>query len=313
MPLLKPLLSLALCLSAGASQAAWPHDKPIEMIVGFAAGGGQDVMIRALQPFLEKKLGAKLVVINRPGASGEIAYTALSQAPADGYTFSTLSTPSYLTMQIARKVRFDPKDITPVARLVSDPTTFAVHESSPYRSLSDVAAEARKNAKAITVGGSGIGTDDHLAVLLFLGKGVPFNYVPYPGGADIVTALMGKHIVMGALGSFTLNAGNPLRPIAVLGAQRHEQLAQAPTAKEQGIDVQMSSDRGLASHARVPAEIRQRFADAVQAAMQDPELIARMKQLNLPMAYLSGEDWAPEIAKRRAEYQAIWDASPWAK
>lgn len=310
---IKAVLAIVSSVYAGISAAAWPNDKPIEIIVGFAAGGGQDTMIRTMQPFLEKELDAKIVVLNKPGASGEIAYTTLAQSPADGYTYSTLSTPGYLTMQISRKVQFNPNNIVPVARIVADPTTLAVHQDSPYKSLGELVEKAKVDHKAITIGGSGVGTDDHLAIMLFQQAGIKFNYVPFVGGSDVVTALLGQHIVMGALGSFTLNAGNPLRAIAVLAPERHAELADAPTSHEQGIDVFMSSDRGIATHADVPQKIRQRFSEAIGTVMKNSDFQAKMKQLNLPLAYLSNEEWAPELVKQRDEYQAIWDKSPWVK
>ena len=85
--------ALAVSATATAAYAEWPKDRPIEIVVAFAPGGSTDVMARAMQPFLEKELGAKTVIVNKPGASGEIAYTDLSQAKPDGYTFSFINTP----------------------------------------------------------------------------------------------------------------------------------------------------------------------------------------------------------------------------
>lgn len=126
-------LALAAALFASTSVAAladWPTDRPIEMIVAFAAGGGTDIMLRTLAPLLEAELDTQIPVMNRPGASGEIAYTALSQAKWDGYTISSFNTPGFLTMQIERKLRFDPAAICPIARIVEDPGAFIVQAGS---------------------------------------------------------------------------------------------------------------------------------------------------------------------------------------
>ena len=105
----------ALAASTSMAHAEWPKDRPIQMIVAFAPGGSTDVMARAIEPLLEKELGADIVIENRPGASGEIAYTALSKAKPDGYTFSYINTPGYLSMQVQRKLGYDPKTIKPIA------------------------------------------------------------------------------------------------------------------------------------------------------------------------------------------------------
>jgi len=308
----------AVCLTGlvaltGPALAAWPDDKPIEIIVGFAAGGGQDVMVRTLQPYLEKALKAKIVVVNKPGASGELAYTTLAQAAPDGYTLSTISVPGYMTMQISRKVKFNPADITPVARLVEDPTTLAVNAKSTYKTLGDLVTQAKAKPKTLSFGGSGIGTDDHLAAMLFRKLGVEFNYVPYPGGADVWTALLGNHIAIATTSTNVPEKEPGMRAVAVLGEQRSPLLPNVPTARELGYDVVMTSERGLATHTKVPAEIRRKIAEGMRVAVTDPEFLAKAKQVNLFLSYMPGEAWADVMRKRRADYQQIWDQTPWVK
>src|SRR3712207_4336104 len=125
------------------SQAPWPAGRPIEVIVGFAPGGGTDVMVRALAQVLSPELpGANFVVVNRPGAGGETAYVALQNARPDGYTLGAINTPGYISVPIERRVRYDRARIRPIARLVDDPTALVVHRDSPYRTLRDL-VEAR--------------------------------------------------------------------------------------------------------------------------------------------------------------------------
>lgn len=112
-----PLAAALFASAAGMAHAEWPTDRPIEMIVAFAPGGGTDIMLRTLAPYLETELETQFPVLNRPGAAGEITYTALSQARPDGYTVSSLNTPGFLTMQINREPRFDPADLCPIRAL----------------------------------------------------------------------------------------------------------------------------------------------------------------------------------------------------
>ncbi len=309
-------LLLGAALPLGVAEAAWPKDRPIEIIVAFAPGGSTDIMARAIQPHLERILDAKIVIVNRPGASGEIAYTALAQAKPDGYTLGFIGMPGFLTMQIERKLRFDPKDIKAVARLADDPTIFVVRSDSPHKSLTDVVAAAKEKPKAISIGSTGVGTDEHLAIMLLEQKGgVQLTHVPFTGGAEIKTALLGGHIPVGGLNMsdlFQFGADSArVRAIAQFAESRWEPIKDVPTAREQGYDIVMASERVLASHRAVPDDIRKRLAEAVDKLLQDPEFQARAKELNLPLAYVPGEQWEEHMAKRLEGLKEIWAKTPW--
>jgi tripartite-type tricarboxylate transporter receptor subunit TctC len=306
--------ALAVSATAGAAHAEWPKDRPIEIVVAFAPGGSTDVMARAMQPYLEKELGAKVVIVNKPGASGEIAYTYLSQAKPDGYTFSFINTPGYLSMQVQRKLRYDPKSIQAVARIVDDPTAYVVKADSPLKSVKDLVAQAKANPKSVSVGSSGVGTDDHLAmILLEQAAGVQLTHVPFPGAGETRTALLGGHITTGGLNVSEFASGDTssIRPLVTFGDKRSPEAPDVPTAQEQGIDVLMSSERGLAARRDVPADIRTKFSAAVKKVVDDPEFRKQAKQLALPLAYLSGEEWEQQMPKRLQAFQDIWDKTPW--
>ena len=150
------------------AQTAWPAARPIEVIVGFAPGGGTDVMVRALTQLLVAELpGANFVVVNRPGAGGETAYVALQGARPDGYTIGTINTPGYVSLGVERRVRYDRARIRLIARLVDDPSAFVVHRDAPWRTLADLVEAAKRRPGTISVGSSGVGTDDHLGLTLF--------------------------------------------------------------------------------------------------------------------------------------------------
>lgn len=312
--LCRTLLGFGVCMVASSAHAEWPNDRPIELLVGFAAGGGQDVMARAMQPFLEKALNAKIVVVNRPGAAGELAYTALAQAKPDGYTFSLLSTPGFLTMQVSRKVKFDSKSIQPLARLVVDPSVLVVPTSSPYRQLGDVVAFAKANPRKVSVGGSGLGTDEHFTTILLKSvASADVTYVPFAGAAEAYTSLLGGHITMVGSSISGLANASGVKPVAQLSDKRHPLLPAVPTAKEQGIDIVLGSERGMAIHSEVPVEIRRRFEAAIKATLEDPAFQAKAEPLKLPFAYLSGEEWAKWLENRKQVYQVMWITSPWVK
>ena len=305
-------LPLAAAISVCATTAAlvdWPTDRPIEMIVAFAPGGGTDIMLRTLAPYLEADLGTQVPVMNRPGASGEIAYTALAQAKPDGYTISSLNTPGFLTMRIGRELRFDPAAICPIARVVEDPGMFVVQDASEYNSLADLVAFAKENPGAVSIGTTGVGTDEHLAMLqLEQSAGIDLTAVPFGGANEAKTALLGGHVTAIGLnvGEFASAEPGQIKGLAQFASERSILAPDLPTATEQGFDVLMSSERGLAAPCAVPEEQRARLSAAVDKALANPEFQEKAKQQGLALSYQSGADWAAAMPERLARYEGIF-------
>ncbi|NMJ41526.1 tripartite tricarboxylate transporter substrate binding protein [Roseomonas sp. JC162] len=299
------------------AQPAWPAGRPIEVIVGFAPGGGTDVMVRALTQFLSAELpGSNFVVVNRPGAGGETAYVALQTARPDGYTLGTINTPGYLSLGVQRRVRFDRAQIRLIARLVDDPSAFVVHRDSPYRSLRDLVEAAKRRPGTISVGSSGIGTDDHLGLTLFeAASGAEFIHVPFAGAGPSRNAVIGRQIDvaglnLGEIGM--LGQENPmLRALAGMGERRWELMPDVPTFREEGFDVLMSSERGIGAPRGIPDEVAGRLEDAIAKVIATPEWAERVRQLELAMAFLRGAEWEAQMPAQLARYQRIWERTPW--
>jgi len=303
-----------LLATIGSAHAEWPKDRPIQMIVAFAPGGSTDVMARAMQPYLEKELGADIVIENRPGASGEIAYTALAKAKPDGYTFSYINTPGFLSMQVQRKLGYDPKTIKPIARIVDDPAAIVVPAASEIKTIAQFVEAAKAKPGAVSFGSSGIGTDDHLAIIILGAEaGAKITHIPFNGAGETRTAILGSQVTGGGLNvsEFGGNDTSGLRMINTFGKERSPELPDVPTAIESGFNVEMTSERGIAAPREVPAEIADRFAAAVKATLDNPEFQKQAKQMALPLAYLSGPDWEKEMPTRLARFQKIWDTTPW--
>lgn len=299
------------------AQQPWPAGRPIEVIVGFAPGGGTDVMVRALAQFLQAELpGASFVVSNRPGAGGETAYVALQAARPDGYTLGAINTPGYLSLGVQRRVRYDRAQIRLVARLVDDPSAFVVHRDSPFRTLRDVVEAAKRRPGAISVGSSGIGTDDHLGLTLFeAASGTEFIHVPFAGAGPVRNAVLGRQIDiaginLGEIGM--LGEQNPmLRALAGMAERRWELMPDVPTFREQGYDVLMSSERGLGAPRGIPDEIAGRLEEVIAKVIATPEWAERVRQLELAMAFLRGAEWEAQMVAQLARYQAMWQRTPW--
>ena len=142
---MKRFLLTVLFLLSGAADAAYP-EKPINLVVAYSPGGGTDLIARAIAPYLEKYLGggARIVIVHRPGAGGEIGFAAIANAPADGYTIGFVNTPPLMTIPIERTAQFGgPQRFELLGNIIDDPCYFAVHADLPIRVLKELAAYAR--------------------------------------------------------------------------------------------------------------------------------------------------------------------------
>src|SRR5882757_11430030 len=150
------VLGIAAC---GPSWASWPEDKPIEVVVGFAAGGGTDVMARKLLPIVEKRMGGKtkFVVLNKPGAGGEIAFASIARAAPDAYAMGVVNVPGYNFLPLTRKTQYTMDEIRLVARVVDDPGVIVVGAESKFANLSDVLGALRSKPGSVTFGHNGAG------------------------------------------------------------------------------------------------------------------------------------------------------------
>ena len=309
----RSLFFAALALTAMSVQAAWPDDRPIELYVGFAAGGGTDLLARAMAPFLQKHLGgkARIVIVNKPGASGEIAYVALSRAAADGYTIGIVSTPSLLTIPIQRKPQYDPSAIVPLARVIDDPTMFVVAGDSKLNSMADLIKQLKANPEGLSMGSNGIGTNGHMAALaLQQVSGAKVNHIPFAGTSQTKTSLLGHHIDVMAMSTTEFTeadrASKDVRVLAQLGTERRPGVKDVPTAREQNLDIQISSERGFAAPRGLPPDIAKRLQDAIEATTKDPEFLARAVNEARGISYLSGAAWTQHMATQRGKFESLW-------
>ena len=312
-------LALAVILALpGAAAAVYP-DKPINLIVGYSPGGGTDLIARAIQPYLEKYIGggARIVIVHRPGAGGEIGFAAIANAPPDGYTIGFVNTPPLITVPIERTAQFGgPQRFELLGNVIDDPCNFAVHADSPFRTLKDLADYARANPGKVTVGSTGIGSDDHLVMLMFeRAAGVKMTHVPFKGSSDTRTALLSKSITVAAINiGESLQAiagGAPMRNIGQFAPKRANLAPDLATAREQGFDIELSSLRGMAAPKGLPPEIRDRLVKAVAAAAADPEFQAQAVKFFAPLRFLSPAEFERVIKEAEVDFRKLWKEIPW--
>ncbi len=319
-------LTLATTLAAGiaaaalpgAVSAAWPADQPINMIIAYAPGGGTDIIARNIIPFLEKHLGdgAKINVVNRPGAGGGIGFAAIAAAPNDGYTIGFINTPPIVTIPIERSAGWTLQSFDLLGNVVDDPGTFCVHVDSPYKTLADVAAFAKANPGKMTVGSTGVGSDDHLAMMFFeKSAGVKMSHIPFKGSADTRTAVIGRHIEVAAINVGEalqyLKGGSPLRCLGQMTSKRLPAAADWPTFREQGFAFDMASLRGIVGPKGMPAAIRERFVQAIEKSQADPAFKLAAERAFAPIRYLGPAAYEAELKSDDVRFRALWKELPW--
>ena len=308
----RTLTALALALSATAALAEYP-EKPVEVIVGYSAGGGTDVMARTVAQFLEKELNGSVVVKNMPGAGGQIGFTEVAKAVPDGYTLGTFNLPAALALTHDRDADYDVNSYTYLANFVEDPNTITVAASSPFQTLGELLDAAKADPGAITLGLSSLGGNDHFgANMIAAASGAEFTLVPFKGASNARTAIMGGHVSGGTmtLGQ-TTNFPDELRVLAVLAGERSPFRPDVPTAKELGFDVQMSSLRGIVAPAGMDEAMADQLRAALTAVNENPEFQAMMAEQGNPIAFMVGDDFAATAAKQDGIAAEIWANTPW--
>jgi len=311
-------LSGVVGLSLGLSAYAAYPDKPITMIVSYAPGGGTDLTARAIAPYIEKYLGnnARIIILNKSGAGGAIGFAQLAASPADGYTIGMINTPNVLTIPIERKSDFHWQRYDLLGNLVDDPDGFSVHNDDPIKNLKDLATYAKAHPGDVTVGTTGAGSDDHLAMLQFeRAADVKLNHIPFKGAADVRTALAGKQIKVAAINigeaMQAIKGGTPMRNLGSMSATRSSMAPDLPTFKEQGYDIELASLRGLAAPKGLPPDVRDALVKAVAQATNDPEFKSKAAGIYAPLRFLPPDQYANELKKTEAEFNALWKVIPW--
>jgi len=296
-------LALVLGLFMTQAQAAdKPKDypnKPVTIQIGFGAGGSSDVGVRILAESLKKIIGQPVLAENKAGAGGQVMWTDFkNNAKPDGYTLALINVPQLQTVVFdpARKSLFTMKDFQPVANHVQDPGAILVRKESPYKTLEDLLNDAKARPGQVSASTTGIGSDDHLAVLDVerMAK-VKFNIIHLKDTPTALTRVLGGHTDANFdnIGGFLPTVESGLgRILAVMMEQRYPDLPNVPTFKERGFDLVSSSTRGYVFPAGTPMEIVRYMEQSIKKAMDDPEHVERMKKAGLTLKFMGVEEFS---------------------
>jgi tripartite-type tricarboxylate transporter receptor subunit TctC len=296
-----------------AAQDAYPG-KPIRIIVGYSAGGGNDIIVRVMQPELQKGLGQPIVVENRPGAQSIVAAELVAKAPADGYTLLMgPSGPMTINPATYAKLPYHPqRDFAPISMICSFPLIVVVSSSLPVKTIHDLVAYAKANpGKANYASSAGV---FQVATELFKQKtGTQFEMIPYKGSGESVQAVIAGQVTMTivdpAPAAGPLKAGT-IRGLAVTSAQRHPNWPDVPTMAEAGVpDMAIPVWTAFFAPAKTPPAIVSRLQKEVARVVHLPEVKERFATMGLVPVGSTEQELARVVARDIEKYTAVAKAA----
>ncbi len=306
-------------LAAGAAvlpalqRSAWAQNyptRPVRLIVGFPAGGVGDILARLMGQWLSDRLGQPFVIENRPGAATNIAAEAVVRSAPDGHTLLWITAANAINASVYDKLSFNfIRDITPVASFIRGPGVMEVNPAVPAKSIPEFIAYAKAHPGKINLASSGLGTVSHVAGELFkIMAGVDMLHVPYRGAAPALNDLIGGQVqvmILPITSSIEHIKAGRLRALAVTTATRLEVVPDVPTVAEflPGYDV--SDWTGIGVPRNTPAEIVDKLATEINAALGDPKMKARLAELGSVLMPMSRADFAKLIADETEKWAKV--------
>jgi tripartite-type tricarboxylate transporter receptor subunit TctC len=293
-------VALACLAGAASAQDAYPS-KPISLVVPFPPGGVADIVARPVADAMSRFLNTAVVIENKAGAGGGIGMGYVAKAKPDGYTLllalSSISIIPEADKVTGRAPMYQLDQFTPIARFTADPTVLAVRTESPWKTVQEFVADARKRPGQITYGSSGNYGTMHIPMEMFAASAdVKLLHVPYTGGGPAVVALLGGNVDAISTGPSTViqhvKAGK-VRILATWGDKRLTALPDIPTLTESGFNTTFFQWAALFAPAGTPEPVMVRLRDAARAAAADPRFVSAMATVETPIQYLD----APELAR----------------
>ncbi|MPZ38287.1 MAG: tripartite tricarboxylate transporter substrate binding protein [Rhizobiales bacterium] len=307
--ILTAVLSVAAC-SAAFAQGDWPK-KTISLVVPYAPGGYTDSVGRITARYLEKALGAKVIVENRAGAGGIVGTQYVAKSAPDGYTLCVCSVGAVSVAPVAQKVQYHPlRDLSPISIVSTIPQTVIVKKSLPIHSVDDLIKHAKAHPGALKYGSSGAGGLMHYTVALFqVRTGTKMTHVPFKGGAPATAAVVSGEVDL----SFTnmtdalpqMEAGT-VRGIAVTSSERSPFASKLPTIAESGLpNYSAESWNGIMAPAGTPDAIVQRIATALAAMAKDEDVKKAMAVAGATAVSTTPDEYKKKIAQELEQWSEL--------
>jgi tripartite-type tricarboxylate transporter receptor subunit TctC len=288
--------------------AVWAYpEKNVQYIIPFVPGGESDVMARWQQVVFRKKYKHDLIVVNKPGAGGGLAWSQLNNLTADGYTIMGCNLPHIVLQPLEGQVQYKTDDITPVYWFHYTADAIVVAADSPYKTFSDLVKAGKAKPDGLTFGGSATFSANHLAHEKFnLFTGVKSTYVPFKGTGELIAAVIGKHVT-GAMSyvPLAMQQKGKIRMLAVALDKRHPQFPDVPTFKELGYKWVDGAYRGVAVPKSTPRDAQKHVSDMMAVLNKDPDILKWMADGGFEVVDIPVDKNAAFVKERSKEYLEI--------
>jgi tripartite-type tricarboxylate transporter receptor subunit TctC len=307
------LLGTLACLSTAAVAQSYPT-KPVRILVGFAPGGGTDIMARAVAAKLGESMKQQFIVENRPGANANLAAKLAAESPADGYTILFMSVAHIMSKPVYKNLGYDiERDLTPITVVSDVSNVLAAHPSLPARTVKELVALARSKPGELTYATSGVASPEHFAGELFkMMTKTNLLMVPYKGGGPIAIDLVAGHVIT----SFSTMPpiiphirANRVRAIAVTKEKRASVLPDVPTIAETVPGYAMSTWYGAVAPAKTPRDIVVRLNQEMVKALALPDVKERLASLGAEIVASSPDETAAFFRTELAKYTKVAEAA----
>jgi tripartite-type tricarboxylate transporter receptor subunit TctC len=282
----------------------------VRLIVGFAPGGGNDILARVIGQWLWERFGQQFIIENRPGAATNIATEIAVRAPGDGYTLLLVSPANAINATLYEKLNFNfIRDIAPVASVVRLPLVMVVNPSLPTKTGPEFVAYAKANPGRISMASAGIGSGPHVSGELFkMMAGVDMLHVPYRGDAPALTDLLGGQVQVyfsGVAATLEHIRTGKLRPLAVTTASRSEPLPDVPSVADFVPGYEASVLFGVGAPRNTPTEIVEKLNKEINAGLADPTVKARLAESGGTVLPGSPADYGKLIASETEKWGKV--------
>jgi tripartite-type tricarboxylate transporter receptor subunit TctC len=308
--LLKALAaSAALFLALPVAAQDWPQ-KPVRIVVPFAAGGNTDTIARIVAERLAAVFGQQFVVENRVGAGGAIAAEFVAKAPPDGYTLFVAAVSQIAIVPYIQKVQYDPvKDFAPISNIGTNPFVLGIHVSLPVKNLAEFVDYARANPGRLNFASGGNGSIGHLSGALFAARaGLEMTHVPYRGGAPAVADLVAGqvHMYFGNASELIQHSrGGKIRLLGVSSERRAPQLPDVPAIAETYPGFRTLTWNALFAPAGTPKPVIERIAAEVQKAVRDPAIAERLVKIGVDPLGSTPAELAATVQADTAQWREV--------
>lgn len=297
-------IAIALAASVGLGNAHAYPDKPVQYIIPFSPGGESDYVARLQSEVLRLKSNQTMIVVNKAGAGGGLAWAQLNSMPADGYTIVGVNLPHIVLQPLEGSAQFKTEDITSVYFYHFTPDAIVVPENSRFKTYQDLIKAAKASPGTVSFAGSGSFSANHLAhERLDKVAGIKTIYVPFKGTGDLIASVLGGHVdaTMTYL-TFAIQQKGKMRLLAVASEKRHPAFPDVPTFKELGLNWVDGAYRGIAVPKSTPKDIQKKVSDMMDAINKDPDLRKKLSENGYDIVDIPIEQIPAFIAERSKAY-----------